>query len=532
MIDESDMLRRYAEEKSEEAFAAFVRQSIDLVFSAALRRMGGNAHAAADVAQVVFITAARHARSLARHPCVTAWLHATTRNAAFNLMRDENLRQQREREAQAAHAMAAVPAEHGEWERVRPVLDGAMDGLSERDREAVLQRFFQQRSFVELGRRWQLSENGARMRVERAVEKLQTMLAKRGITSTAGALAAVLAQQAAATAPVGLASSVTAAALSSAAGGAVFSAATLVHFMTTTKFLGGATAILALLAVGTIGYLGRAQRQADSTLATAREHHAARVARLREVERRAHAGEKQVIDLRQAVAAAEASAATEAARVKAAAAWNPAVEGRAFMQRHPDVSRAYLEWSDSSALFRFDGLLKSLHLTPAQVDRFKFLCRSVNLGPVSRPITEDGRSATLSAEGTLAPNDAFREMRSLLGEDGYKEYREWNRTKFARDSAHMAAGLLCFTDSGLTQDQARQMTQIITAAMPRQDSMLIDWDAVGHTMKTVLTTDQWFAWENVSALGRANRANREATLARQRETALAREATHKSTPAK
>ena len=96
MIDDATLLRRYAEEKSEAAFAEFVRRHIDLVYAAALRRTG-DAHRAKDVAQHVFATVARNARSLARHAMLGAWLHTATRNAALNLMISEQRRQIRER---------------------------------------------------------------------------------------------------------------------------------------------------------------------------------------------------------------------------------------------------------------------------------------------------------------------------------------------------------------------------------------------------------------------------------------------------
>src|SRR4051812_5543658 len=110
MSDDAELLRRYAEEHSEEAFAEFVRRHLGLVYSAALRRTGGNAHAASDVAQQVFIRAARQARTLGRHPRLMGWLYAATRNAALNLMRDEQRRQRREREAGTMDAIVAAPA--------------------------------------------------------------------------------------------------------------------------------------------------------------------------------------------------------------------------------------------------------------------------------------------------------------------------------------------------------------------------------------------------------------------------------------
>src|SRR5688572_11005876 len=66
--DDASLLRRYAHEHSEAAFAQLVRRRIDLVFSAALRRSGGNRHQAEEVVQAVFTRLAQNAAQLADIP--------------------------------------------------------------------------------------------------------------------------------------------------------------------------------------------------------------------------------------------------------------------------------------------------------------------------------------------------------------------------------------------------------------------------------------------------------------------------------
>jgi len=97
------------------------------------------------------------------------------------------------------------------------VLDQAMCELKEGDRDALLLRFFQSRTLAEVGEVLGLSENAARMRVDRALDKLHGLLVRRGIKSTATALGLVLADQLATAVPATLASTVTSAALASAA---------------------------------------------------------------------------------------------------------------------------------------------------------------------------------------------------------------------------------------------------------------------------------------------------------------------------
>ncbi len=68
MTEDAERLRRCAQERAEDAFAEFVQRQVALVYSAAWRRLGGDAHAAADVTQQVVIAAARRPAALARHP--------------------------------------------------------------------------------------------------------------------------------------------------------------------------------------------------------------------------------------------------------------------------------------------------------------------------------------------------------------------------------------------------------------------------------------------------------------------------------
>src|SRR3954468_2443715 len=101
MNDDSTLLRRYVSEGSQAAFTELVQRHVDLVYGAAMRRTSGDAHRAAEIAQDVFTSLARHARKLSSHAVLPAWLHTATRNAALNLMISEQRRKARETEAMA-----------------------------------------------------------------------------------------------------------------------------------------------------------------------------------------------------------------------------------------------------------------------------------------------------------------------------------------------------------------------------------------------------------------------------------------------
>ena len=230
MNDDAALLRRYADEGSEAAFAELVRRHVDLVYGAALRRTGGDTHRAADVAQQVFTTLARDARKLSRHAVLGAWLHTATRNAALNLMISEQRRQARETQALALEPTMVTGDASPDWDRLRTVIDAAIDELPESDRAAVVLRFLEKRAFAEIGAALRVSEDAARMRTDRALDKLRTALARRGITSTAAALGAIVSSQPVMSAPAGLAAALAAQSLATATTGAGLFA-TLVSFM-------------------------------------------------------------------------------------------------------------------------------------------------------------------------------------------------------------------------------------------------------------------------------------------------------------
>ena len=106
-----------------------------------------------------------------------------------------------------------------DWAQISPLLDEAMHILDEPDREAVLLRHFERQSYVDIGARFGLTENAARMRVERALEKLRDALVKRGVTSTAMVLAGLLTSHAVGAAPASLGATVARMALAGGAAG-------------------------------------------------------------------------------------------------------------------------------------------------------------------------------------------------------------------------------------------------------------------------------------------------------------------------
>ena len=219
-MSDSDLqlLARYTRQQAEDAFAEIVRRHLDLVFSAALRQVR-SPQLAEEVAQSAFTDLARQAHRLAPDTVLTAWLYQVTRRTAIDVVRREARRQAREQVAYELNAMNATalsrqnPMEaDADWSHIAPLLDEAMHGLEDTDRAAVLLRYFENKSLREVGQTLGTTEDAARKRVSRAVERLREFFAKRGVSVGASGLVVVISANAVQAAPAGLAATISAAA--------------------------------------------------------------------------------------------------------------------------------------------------------------------------------------------------------------------------------------------------------------------------------------------------------------------------------
>jgi len=248
MTEDSQLLRRYTEGRAESAFGELVARHIDLVYSAALRVVGGDRHLAQDVTQTVFADLARKAGSLPRAVVLAGWLYRHTCFTAAKAVRAEQRR--RIREKTAMEMIALQDNTEPTWEQIAPVLDEAMNQLSASERDAVVLRFLKRQDLRAVGSALGVGEDAAQKRVGRALEKLRTFLSRRGVTLTATTLATTLATEAVVAAPTGLAVSVTATSLAGAAVGTGIRA-TLLKLMATTKLKAGITSAIVVASVVT-----------------------------------------------------------------------------------------------------------------------------------------------------------------------------------------------------------------------------------------------------------------------------------------
>jgi RNA polymerase sigma factor (sigma-70 family) len=218
MMDDDDddmmLLREFAASKSEQAFTELVTRHVDLVHSVALRQVR-DVHLAQEITQVVFIILARKASTLGPKTILSGWLCRTARYAASNALTIQRRRRLREQEAHMQSTLNEAGSNH--WEQIAPLLDEAMANLGDKDHDALVLRYFEGKSFKDLASATETSEDAAKMRVSRALEKLRKFFSKRGVVLSATVIAAAISANSVSAAPLNLTATITATVLKGSA---------------------------------------------------------------------------------------------------------------------------------------------------------------------------------------------------------------------------------------------------------------------------------------------------------------------------
>ncbi len=219
--DDIKLLKQYAQ-GDESVFNVLFERYVNLVYSTALRQVPNPSHAE-EITQAVFIILTRKAKSLGPKTLLSGWLYQTTRLTAANFMKREVRRQRREQEVYMQSTL--TEPDTSPWEQISPLLDDAMGRLGEQDRNAIVLRFFENKTPHEVAATLNLNEVTARKRVSRALEKLRKFFTKRGVVSTTAVIAGAIAANSVQAAPATIAKSVVAVAI---AKGAMASGSTLI----------------------------------------------------------------------------------------------------------------------------------------------------------------------------------------------------------------------------------------------------------------------------------------------------------------
>ncbi len=202
-MNDRQLLRQFTQHNSQEAFAALTARYLSLVYSTCRRELD-DADLAEDVTQAVFLILARKAPSLRREVVLSGWLFQTARFAARNALLQEQRRKATEQKAADTVREQQMETENAAWTDIEPLLNQSLAGLRDAERECVLLRFFQGMTFAEAGTALGLSEDAARKRVTRALDKMRQVFVKNGVIVPSTALAVLLTAHAAKAAPIGL----------------------------------------------------------------------------------------------------------------------------------------------------------------------------------------------------------------------------------------------------------------------------------------------------------------------------------------
>ncbi len=245
MTDDMAWVREYARNRSEAAFAALVSRHLNLVYSVALREVR-DPHLAEEIAQAAFIILARKAGSLGPKTILSGWLCRTARYVSAEMLRSQRRRQKREQEA-CMQSLLNEPAAEA-WMQIAPLLETAMAQLGEQEHNAIVLRFYEGKALKQVGAALGTGEDAARMRINRALEKLRKFFAGRGLTLSAAVIAAAVSTSAVQAAPAGLAATVTTAAVQ----GTAVTASTLTLIKGALKIMAWTKAKTAIVVVASV----------------------------------------------------------------------------------------------------------------------------------------------------------------------------------------------------------------------------------------------------------------------------------------
>ena len=196
-VTDRDLLRRFARDRDEPAFAVLVRRHASMVLGVC-RRVLGNPADAEDACQATFLVLTRKAGSGRWRASIASWLYATARQVALNA---RTARARRAKHEGRAAARAPVnPLAEITGEELLAILDEELGKLPERYRAPVVLCCVEGLTRDEAAQQLGVPAATLKGQLERGRKRLHDALARRGVALGAGLLAL------AATAPVGAAS--------------------------------------------------------------------------------------------------------------------------------------------------------------------------------------------------------------------------------------------------------------------------------------------------------------------------------------
>jgi RNA polymerase sigma factor (sigma-70 family) len=320
-----EWLQQFARAGNQSAFRELVRRHIDLVFATALRKVG-DAGGAEEISQNVFGVLARKAWQFAPDDSLPAWLHKTALLESQAWQRGEMRRRRREEAAAELGTTMKTPDELPAFHALVPLLDEALLSLREKDREALLLRYYESQSLSDVGAALNVSDDTAQKRVQSALEKLSQFFQRRGFkTATVAATTAAL-QQTAASASAATVSLVFNAAIQVAPPALVGLSVLLARFASLTKVQ--TAAVCVVIAAGPVAWQISEQREAQAALVQAKTQLVAAQNEFSVVQTEVQRLNESATQLEESLARAREAAARSAETAQKFAAWKNSVRAR------------------------------------------------------------------------------------------------------------------------------------------------------------------------------------------------------------
>jgi hypothetical protein len=378
------------------------------------------------------------------------------------------------------------------WGELGPVLDRVLDRLAPRDRETLQLRFFEDRGYVEIGALLGVSEDGARKRVDRALEKLRGLLVRRGIHSTGAALGLLLAGPAKAAVAAELQAGVASAAL--AGGGLTLPGASALgffHFMSATKTAVVAISVAVVVMVSSIGGVMQelhAVRANETALAEELQRGETNQRRLFELQQSQGQGSSSGAATVSTASSPKAAVETTLT-IKAAAnpVGTPRADAEAFFAMFPQARTLTREIARRQLARNYAISYRLVGLTSSEIQQFE--TRMLQYWDEHTEVTPH----------SIAPNSELPDdqLRQIFGEEKFKKWQESNRPGAAQGFVKELALAIGGATSPPTFDQVFQLATIVADHSPdylaggEVKLNKVDWTAALAEARTVLTEEQW-----------------------------------------
>jgi RNA polymerase sigma factor (sigma-70 family) len=193
-LTDGQLLECFLTQRDEAAFAALVRRHGPMVWGVC-RRVLQNHHDAEDAFQATFFVLVRKAASIVPREMVANWLYGVAHQTALKARSVAARRKKRERQV----VPMPEPAVEGpdRWHDLQPLLDQELSRLPDKYRIPIILCDLEGKTRKEAARQLGWPEGTVAGRLATARKMLANRLARRGVTLSAGALAAVLAHNAA-----------------------------------------------------------------------------------------------------------------------------------------------------------------------------------------------------------------------------------------------------------------------------------------------------------------------------------------------